>query len=325
MTQTPFQESDQGSSPRHLILGAGPVGLATASLLAGRGHDAVLASRSGSGPEVPGARRLALDASDASALTRAASGAAVIYNCMNPGNYTRWETEWPPLQTAMLAAAEAIGAVLATVSNLYMHGPQRSDSVITPDAPEDGTDHKGLLRGTMDREALLAHREGRIRTVIVRASDYVGAGVGANGMGTRLVPGALEGKRAVFFGDPDLPHSWSDVADVAATVVAAAADPQAHGRIWFAATNPPRTQRELLTEVLAAVGKPMVKTSRFPGWTLRALAAAVPFLRELQGVQYQFTGPWVIDSAATQRELGIVPTPWPEVLRRTAEFLPTVG
>lgn len=40
------------------------------------------------------------------------------------------------------------------------------------------------------------------------------------------------------------------VADVAATVVAAAADPRAHGRFCFVATNSPRTQRELLTEVL---------------------------------------------------------------------------
>ncbi|MCY1159368.1 MAG: epimerase [Citricoccus sp.] len=306
------------NSSYHLILGAGPVGRATASLLADRGHDVVLASRSGTGPEVRGARRLALDAADAPALTRAATGAAVVYNCMNPGDYTRWEIEWPPLQTAMLAAAESTGAVLASVSNLYMYGPQRQGSVLTPASPEDGTDHKGVLRGSMDREALAAHRSGRIRTVIVRASDYVGTGVGANGMGTRLVPDALAGKRAVFLGDPDLPHSWSDVADVAATLVTAAAAPTAHGRVWFAATNPPRTQRELLTEVLAAVGQPMVRTSTVPAWALRALGAVVPFVRELQGVQYQFTGAWVIDSTATERELGIAPTPWAEVLRRTA-------
>lgn len=317
LASTPSHSASSDSS-RHLILGAGPVGRATAALLASRGHDVVLASRSGTGPEIPGVRRVSLDASDTSALTRASTGAAVIYNCMNPGDYTRWETEWPPLQTAMLAAAESTGAVLATVSNLYMHGPQQQGSVLTPVSPEDGTDHKGLLRGSMDREALAAHRSGRIRTVIVRASDYVGAGVGANGMGTWRVPTALAGKRAVFFGNPDLPHSWTDVADVAATVVAAAADPRAHGRVWFAATNPPRTQRELLTEVLAAVGKPMVKTSRVPAWALKTLAAVVPFLREVHGVQYQFTGPWVIDSSATQRELGIAPTPWAEVLQRTA-------
>ncbi|MGD6979249.1 MULTISPECIES: NAD-dependent epimerase/dehydratase family protein [Citricoccus] len=313
----PVPAPSPGSS-HHLILGAGPVGRATASLLAGRGHTVVLVSRSGAGPAIPGVRRLPLDAADTPALTRAATGAAVIYNCMNPGDYTRWEAEWPPLQTALLAAAGSTGAVLATVSNLYMYGPQQQRSVLTPGSPEDGTDHKGVLRGSMDREALAAHRSGRIRAVIVRASDYVGTGVGANGMATRLVPGALAGKRAVFIGDPDLPHSWSDVDDVAATVVAAAADRAAHGRIWFAATNPPRSQRELLAEVLAVAGKPMVRTSRFPAWAVTALGAVVPFVRELQGVQYQFTGPWVIDATATERELGVSPTPWPEVLRRTA-------
>lgn len=55
----------------------------------------------------------------------------------------------------------------------------------------------------------------------------------------------------------------------------------------------------------------MVKTRTFPGWVLKASGAVVPFLRELQGVQYQFTGPWVIDSSATERELGVAPTPTP--------------
>lgn len=268
---------------------------------------------------MPGAARVALDAADADALTRAAERADVVYNCMNPGNYTRWEAEWPPLQRSLMTAVERTGTIMATVSNLYMHGPRRTGEVLTPDSPEDGTDHKGVLRGAMDREALEAHAAGGLRDVVVRASDFVGAGVGGNGMGTRLVPSALRGRRAVMFGDPDQPHSWTDVQDVAATVVAAAAEPSAHGRVWFAATNPPRTQRELLAEVLAAVGKPMVPVSRVPGWVTRALGAVVPFAREIQGVQYQFTGPWVIDSAATERELGVAPTPWDEVLRRTAE------
>ncbi|MFC7401645.1 NAD-dependent epimerase/dehydratase family protein [Citricoccus sp. GCM10030269] len=302
----------------HLVLGAGPVGRATATLLASQGHDVLLAHRSGTGADLPGVRRVALDAADARALTDAATGAAVIYNCMNPGSYTTWERDWPPLQTAMLAAAESTGAVLAIVSNLYMYGLQGTGDVITPESPTNGTDHKGLLRNRMDQEALKAHQDGRIQAVVVRASDYVGAGIGANSMGTRLVAGASKGKRAVFFGNPDLPHSWTDVEDVASTVVAAAADPQAHGRVWFAATNPPRSQRELLTEVLDAVGKPMVAVSTIPGAVLTLSALLMPFMREVKGVSHQFTGPWVIDSAQTERELAVAPTPWAEVLHRTA-------
>ena len=46
---------------RHVVVGAGPVGLATARLLAEQGREVVLVSRSGIGPEAPGVRREAAD------------------------------------------------------------------------------------------------------------------------------------------------------------------------------------------------------------------------------------------------------------------------
>ena len=36
---------------RHVVVGAGPVGLSTAELLAERGEEVVLVSRSGAGPQ----------------------------------------------------------------------------------------------------------------------------------------------------------------------------------------------------------------------------------------------------------------------------------
>ena len=42
---------------RHVVVGAGPVGLATAELLAEQGKDVVLVSRSGTGPEIAARRR----------------------------------------------------------------------------------------------------------------------------------------------------------------------------------------------------------------------------------------------------------------------------
>ena len=41
-------------------------------------------------------------------------------------------------------------------------------------------------------------------------------------------------------------------------------------------------------------------------------------MREVKGVSYQFTAPWLLDDAATRTELGVEPTPWDEVLRVTA-------
>jgi len=69
---------------RHIVVGAGPVGRATAKEASQRGHDVLLVSRSGSGPEVPGVIRASLDASDMEALVRVADGAAGLYQLHEP-------------------------------------------------------------------------------------------------------------------------------------------------------------------------------------------------------------------------------------------------
>src|SRR2546429_8958489 len=106
----------------HVIVGAGPVGRTTARQLAERGEEVRLITRSGSGPEHPAIERVAADATDADRLTELTTGAAVLYNCANP-QYHRWLTDWPPLASALLTAAERTGAVYALVNNLYGHGP----------------------------------------------------------------------------------------------------------------------------------------------------------------------------------------------------------
>src|SRR5436853_7699464 len=100
----------------HVIVGAGPIGTATAQHLLAAGHDVRMITRSGSGPD--GVERVAADATDAARLTTLAAGAAALYNCANPP-YHRWPVEWPPLAAALLTSAERCGAVLVTMSNLY--------------------------------------------------------------------------------------------------------------------------------------------------------------------------------------------------------------
>lgn len=42
---------------KHVVVGAGQIGSEVARLLASRGHEVVLVSRSGSGPDLPGSAR----------------------------------------------------------------------------------------------------------------------------------------------------------------------------------------------------------------------------------------------------------------------------
>jgi len=67
----------------------------------------VLASKSGVGRELPGVKRVAVDATDRRALTALAEGAASLVNAVNPPTYTHWDRDWPPMAAAFLTAAQA--------------------------------------------------------------------------------------------------------------------------------------------------------------------------------------------------------------------------
>lgn len=304
-------------SDLHVIVGAGPVGRATAIQLVADGHEVVLVSRSGTGPELAGVRREAADAADADRLTELATGAVALYNCVNPADYTTWATFWPPVAEAFLVAAERTGAVLATASCLYAYGPV--DGPMIEGLPDTAPGKKAKIRAGMWAEAKARHEAGRIRAVEVRGSDYMGPGVSVEaGHVARVAPAALAGKTVRVLGRPDLPHSFTDVRDMARALVAVVGAPQTWGRVWHAPTNPAVSQAQVIADVCRAAGREPVKVKAFPRGTLAVSGIFVPVMRELRETEYQFTAPYRLDSSAIERELGLAPTPWAEVCRATA-------
>jgi nucleoside-diphosphate-sugar epimerase len=304
-------------SQLHVVVGAGPVGRATALQLAGEGHEVLLVSRSGAGPEVPGVRREAADAADAERLTELATGAAALYNCVNPPSYTVWPTFWPPVAAAFLAAAERTGATLVIASCLYGYGPV--DEPMVEGMPDAATTKKARIRAQMWADALAAHGAGRITAVEVRGSDYMGPWVSpSTGHIARVTAAALAGKTVRVMGRPDQPHSFTDVRDMGRALAAVAQAPRTWDRVWHAPTNAPRTQAEAIADVCRAADREPVTVKGFPRWVLGVGGAVVPVLRELRETVYQFTRPYVLDSSAITRELGLEPTPWAEVCRATA-------
>ncbi|MEH1015392.1 NAD-dependent epimerase/dehydratase family protein [Micromonospora sp. CPCC 206060] len=304
-----------------VIVGAGPVGTATARLLAEQGEQVRIITRRGAGPEHPSIERVAADATDPDRLTALTTGAAALYNCANPA-YHRWPTDWPPLAGSLLAAAERTGAVLTITGNLYGYGPV--DGPMIEQTPLRSRSAKAQVRVRMWQDVLDAHRAGRLRATEVRASDFVGAG--ANSFPNVLVlPRVFTGRRAFVPADLDAPHSWTYVGDVARTLVAAAADERAWGRAWHVPTAPAVSLRELATRAAALAGAPTPKLSRLPVPVVRLGGLFDPTVRELREVLYQFDRPFLLDSTAAQETFGIRPTPLDVVLRETMESLGVTG
>lgn len=295
---------------KHVVVGAGRIGAGTARLLAEKGHEVVVVTRRGT--PVKGATGMAADASDGPRLAEIAQGADALYNCANPQRYYAWSKVWPPIANALLHAAEASGAVLVTMNNLYGYGettePMREDTPFRP------TTVKGWIRARMYRDAKELHDAGRIRMTEARASNYVG-GREMSVLDTAVLSRIATGRRPIWLGDPDAPHSWTYVDDAAAALVAIAADDRAWGRPWHVPTPPPVSARAAAARAAELVGAANPKLTRVPYAAFWAGGVLHKQLRAMREMQYQFRRPFELDSRLTEETFGLSPTPLDDALR----------
>ncbi|MEU9147700.1 NAD-dependent epimerase/dehydratase family protein [Streptomyces sp. NPDC048349] len=290
----------------HVVVGFGPAGAATARLLAEQGHEVRVVTTSGRSPE-PGIEHVACDAADPERLIEATKGAAALYGCAAPP-YHRWAGQWPALASSLCAAAEATGAVLVMLGNLYGYGPV--DGPLTEGLPLAATGPKGRVRAAAWEQARALHEQGRIRAVEVRASDFFGPGVTEGGhLAARVVPPLLRGKPVSVLGDPDAPHSWTYLPDVARVLAEVAGEERAWGRPWHVPTEPALSVREMVGRLAVEAGTGPVAVRRLPPAVLGVASLFSPLLRELKEIRYQFDRPFVVDSSAYEAAFEVRATP----------------
>ena len=291
----------------HVVFGTGQVGQALAACLAGRGLAVRAVSRHRPAALADGIDWRAADAADPDAAADAAKGAAVVYQCLN-APYPRWPELFPPLQRGALAAAERAGALLVTLENLYGYGPT-GGKPMTEDLPLAATTIKGRTRAAMTGELLAAAAAGRVRIAIGRASDFFGAGVTEGStLGRRVFGNALAGQRADFIGNPDLPHTYSYVPDIAAALATLGTDPRAVGEVWHLPGPQTVTTRALLDLVAGEVGHPVAIRS-VPKLAVRALGLVNPMMRALVEMAYEFDEPFILDTTRYEATFGATGTP----------------
>jgi nucleoside-diphosphate-sugar epimerase len=308
------------SEDRHVVFGAGQVGSTLAVHLAGLGIAVRVVSRHRP-PALAGGDWRAADASDPEAAADAAKGAAVVYQCLN-APYTQWPERFPPLQRGVLAAAERNGALLVALENLYGYGPT-GGRPMTEDLPLAATTVKGRTRAAMTAELLAAAEAGRVRIAIGRASDFFGPGVTRGSvLGERVFGNALAGKRADFIGDPDLPHTYSYVPDIAAGLATLGTDARAAGQVWHLPGAPTVTTRALLDLLAREAGHPVAVRS-VPKLALRALGLINPMLRGLAETAYQFDEPFVLDTSKYEAVFGAAGTPLAAAVAATVAWYRT--
>ena len=290
----------------HVVFGTGQVGRALVTELARQGLAVRAVSMHRPALLPDGVDWRSADATDAAAATQAVDGAAVVYQCLN-APYAQWPQRFPPLQRGVLTAAERTGALLVSLENVYAYGLTGPEPM-REDLPLAATTVKGQTRAAMTRELLAASETGRVRIAIGRASDFFGAGVTESTLGARVFGNATAGRRADFLGNPDLPHTYSYVPDIAAGLATLGTDARAIGEVWHLPGPETTTTRAILELVASEVGHP-VGVRSLPKLAVRALGLVNPMMRALAEMAYEFDAPFVLDTTKYENTFGAAGTP----------------
>lgn len=285
----------------YVIFGAGPVGRAVMNELVQKGKQVRIVNRSGKLLTPPGVETAAGDAADPAAARRLCRGAAVVYNCTN-APYTEWPQKLPPLQAGVLEGAASAGAKLIVMDNVYMYGATHGQP-ITEDLPYAATTRKGRIRAHMAEELLAAHAAGKVRVAIGRASDFFGPEVLNSAAGERLFSPAIAGKTVQVLGNPDLPHTYTYMADIAKGLVLLGERPEALGQAWHLPSAPAITTRQFVELICKEAGQsPHLQAA--PRLLIQGLGLFSPMMREIAEMMYEYEEPFIVENSRFTKAFG---------------------
>jgi nucleoside-diphosphate-sugar epimerase len=302
----------ESSKPIALVLGAnGRLGAAAVQAFAAAGWAVLAQARRKPEALPPGATHLALPLDDAAGIASAAAGARVVVYAVNP-LYTQWRAQALPLFHQGLAVAQRLDATFMLPGNVYNFG-ERMPPLLNERTPQEALTRKGHIRVAMERELQSLAAQGQLRSVVIRAGDFFGAGSGS-WLDLVIVKSLRQGK-LVYPGPLDVPHAWAYLPDLARAFVAAAARIHtlpAFADLPFAGHT--LTGAQLLGAIERAASSLGLRLSggfKHGGmpWALVKLGGlVVPMWRELAEMSYLWRVPHALDGTALERALGPLPT-----------------
>jgi nucleoside-diphosphate-sugar epimerase len=309
-------------SDLHVIFGSGPLGRSVMQAVLEKGYRVRVINRSGEMKEAPqGIELVAGNCLDVDVVRRLTQGAAVAYQCAQP-EYHAWPEKFPPLQAAILEGVAASGAKLVIGENLYMYG-DTGGKPLTEDLPYAADTRKGKTRAEMSQAALAAHRSGKLRVAIGRASDFFGPHVLDSALGERAIYPALAGKSASLGGKLDLPHTYTFIEDFGRALVILGERDEALGQAWHVPNDQPTiTQRQLMNLFFEEIGQ-SPKVSAVSKNMMRLAGLFVLGAREMVEMMYEFEKPFIVDHSKFTRAFGNHATPHIDAVQETIAWYRT--
>lgn len=248
-------------------------------------------------------------------LPDAAMGASLIVNSWNPP-YSQWARQVPDLTRQVIAAAQASGAAVMIPGNLYMYGKDLPP-VLSPDTPHRTAHHLGKIRLAMEG----AYRDAGVKTVILRAGDYIDTEASGNWFDKIIAVNVAKGKFS-YPGPLDQLHAWAflpDVADAGARLVERLDALPVFSEFTFDGVT--LTGAEMARAIEQATGQ-QLRAERM-NWVPIHLVR--PFWKEakhLLEMRYLWNRPHSVDGRALEAAIkGYKATPLDEALRQAVKPL----
>ncbi|MEY1554177.1 NAD-dependent epimerase/dehydratase family protein [Yoonia sp. R2331] len=241
-------------------------------------------------------------------MTAAAMGADVIVNGLNPPAYQNWAVTIPAITQQVIAAAKASGATVIIPGNIYNYGDQ--PGVLSENTPQTPNTRKGKIRVEMEQ----AYRASGVRTIVLRAGNFIDPNGNGDAMSMMLLRAIKQGK-VTAMGDPDVMQTYAYVPDWAraAQMLADKRDTlPTFADIPFPGHAFSTTQ--LRDAIAQATGRRITMT-HFPWWLMTALAPVWTLARELREMRYLFEMPHTLSADRFDTVLpDFAPTPLEQVM-----------
>ena len=303
-----------------LILGAkGRFGRATATAFVKAGWHVRLMAR-GWDVEASNGRveHICGNALEAGTVAKAAEGADVIVNALNPP-YGRWAQDVPTLTANVIAAAQSSGATVMIPGNVYNYGEAMPPVLLemTKHAP---TTELGHLREELEQAYRNAARKG-VQTIILRAGDFIEGTATSNWFESQMV-NKIESGKITYPGPLDQMHAWAYLPDLGRACAELVAKRDQFGEFEqfnFEGFN--LTGAALIAAIEQAWGKPL-KVKAVPWWAIKAMALFVPDMAGVAAMSYLWRTPHAINGTKFARALpDFIPTPMSEALTSVLQSL----
>lgn len=223
-------------------------------------------------------------------LARAAWGADVIVNAWNPA-YPDWPSQVPGLTDKVIKVARQTGAAVIIPGNVYVFGEQ-TPAPWSEETPHAATNELGRIRIALEA----AYRAAGVRTIVLRAGDFIDIGATGNWF-DRVVTAKLARGVVQYPGNPEIPHAWAYLPDMARAAVMLAEMREtlpAFADIPFPGFT--LTGTELAAALSRALGRPL-RLKRYPLLPLRLLSPVWSMARRLVEMSYLWRTPHWLDGA----------------------------